>query len=97
VLDAQHAQVSTRLRQALGQRLAATADRAGQLRLGFATLAELAQALGDPLRARAQARLAAARPAAQAAALEAERPPADARAIGLGVEALLEDVGQLRA
>jgi len=65
--------------------------------LKSATLAELAQALGDPLRARAQARLAAATPAAQAAALEAERPPADARAIGLGVEALLEDVGQLRA
>jgi hypothetical protein len=64
-------------------------------------LAEVAQALGDPLRARAQAHLAAADPAAQREALAAERAPAEAAAaaqeIGRAVEALLEDAAQLLA
>jgi len=101
VLDARGAEVSAGLRRALRERLVTTSDRADQIRLGFAALAEMSQALGDALRARAQARLAAATPAAQAAAFEAERSPAGAaagaRAIGRAVEALLEDVGQLRA
>jgi hypothetical protein len=100
-LDATHARLSARLRRALAERVQAAGSRAEQVRLGFAALADLAQALGDPLRARAQARLAVATPAAQAAALETGRSPAaaaaGAREIGLAVEALLEDAGQLLA
>ena len=50
--------------------------------------------VGDALRARAQARLAALPPAAQAAALDSP-PPTDgrhARAIGDAIEALLREV-----
>jgi hypothetical protein len=101
VLDGAQARLSARLRRALAERVRAAASRAEQVRLGFTALAEVAQALGDPLRARAQARLAAAPPAAQAVALAAERTPATAaaaaREIGLAVEALLEDAGQLDA
>jgi hypothetical protein len=69
------------------------------VRLGFATLAELGLALGDALRSRAQARLAMAMPAEQEAALEMRSVEAvtGAREIGAAVEALLVDVGQLRA
>lgn len=98
VLDGERARLSARLRDALGERLRTAPSRAEQVRLGFAALAELAQALGDGLRARAQARLAAAPPAVQAAALSAERSPAGAaagaREIGAAVEALLEESGQ---
>ena len=101
VLDGAQARLSTRLRRALAERVRAAGSRAEQVRLGFAALAETAQALGDPLRARAQARLAGAPAAAQAAALAAERTPATAAAtagdIGRAVEALLEDAGQLEA
>jgi hypothetical protein len=101
VLDGGHARLSARLHRALAERVQAAASRAEQVRLGFTALAELAQALGDPLRARAQARLAAAPPAAQAAVLATGRSPAEAaagaREIGLGVEALLEEAGQLLA
>jgi hypothetical protein len=95
------AEISTRLRRALAARLATTTTRVEQVRLGFAALAELGLALGDALRARAQAALAAAPPAAQAAAFDEPRTSAAAaaaaREIGLAVEALLEDAGQLRA
>jgi hypothetical protein len=71
------------------------------VRLGFAALAELAAALGDALRARAQLRLAAEPPAAQARALSAtpstEDTAAYAQEIGRAVEALLESAGQLTA
>ncbi|HEX6211367.1 MAG TPA: hypothetical protein VF136_11355 [Methylomirabilota bacterium] len=99
VLGQDRVEISTRLGRALAARLAATTARVEQVRLGFAAVAELGLALGDALRARAQARLAAATEADQAAALGAPRTAAaaGAREIGLAVEALLEDVGQLRA
>jgi hypothetical protein len=101
VLTENRAEISTRLQRALAARLTTTTARVEQVRLGFAALAELALALGDALRARGQAALAAAAPAAQAAALDEPRTSAGAaagaREIGLAVEALLEDVGQLRA
>jgi hypothetical protein len=101
VLAGDRAQLSLRLRRALAARVAGTTNRAERVRLGFAALAELAHALGDALRARAQARLAAATPAAQAEALGAGRAPAGAaagaREIGVAVENLLEDAGQLLA
>jgi hypothetical protein len=94
-IDAGRAKLSPRLQGALAERLAGALMRAEQVRLGFAALAEAAGALGDSLRLLAQARLAAAPPAAQAAALETTRSPADAaaaaREIGLAVERLLED------
>ena len=91
--------ISTRLRRALAERLTAADGRIEQVRLGFAALAELGQALGDALRARAQTRLAMATPAEQATAIEVRSAEAAARAreIGAAVEALLEDAGQLRA
>jgi hypothetical protein len=77
----------------------AAAGRVERVRLGFATLAELAAALGDALRARAQVRLAAEPPAAQARALgttpSAEEAAANAREIGRAVEALLEAAAQI--
>ena len=65
-----HAHLSRAVLAALHARVTAAASRAEQVRLGFAALAELAAALGDALRARAQVRLAAEPPAAQARALE---------------------------
>jgi hypothetical protein len=101
VLTGGHAEISTRLRRALAARLAGAIGRVDRVRLGFATVAELGLALGDALRARAQAHLAAATPAVQAAAFEEPRTStgaaAGAREIGAAVEALLEDAGQLRA
>jgi hypothetical protein len=101
VAEDDRVRLSGRLRRALAARVAGAAERAAQVRLGFAALADLAHALGDPLRARAQARLAAAPAAAQIEALDAARTPAGAaaaaREIGVAVERLLEDVGQLLA
>lgn len=100
-LDGDRARLSLRLRRALAARLRRAGSRGEQVRLGFLALTELAQALGDSLRARAQARLAAAPPSVQAEALAAGRSPAEAaagaRAIGTAVEALLADAAQLRA
>jgi hypothetical protein len=94
VLAGERVQLALRLRRALADRVAA-ASRAEQVRLGFAALADLAHALGDGLRARAQARLSAASLAAQATAVGRVRAPANAaaaaREIGVAVEALLED------
>jgi len=79
----------------------AGADRAARLHLGLAALGDLAHAVADPLRARAQARLAAAPEVEQAAALAVERSPGDgaaaARIIGRAVERLLEEGDQLLA
>jgi hypothetical protein len=101
VLEGEQARLSSRLRRALAERVRGAASRAEQVRLGFAALAELALALGDALRARAQARLAAAAPDVQAAALAGGRSAAGAaagaREIGVAVEALLEDADQLLA
>lgn len=98
-LDTGHARVSLALGRALAARLAAAASRAEQVRLGFAALAEAAHALGDGLRARGQARLAAAGDEAQAAALgrSATDAAAAAREIGEAVERMLEETAQLRA
>jgi hypothetical protein len=100
-LDRHHARVSTRLLHALAARLGAAGSRAEQVRLGFAALAEAAHALGDGLRARGQARLAAAGAAAQTAALAEGRSTvaaaATAREIGQGVECLLDEAAQLLA
>jgi hypothetical protein len=100
VLDGDRARLSQRLRRALAARVAEAETRAGQVRLGFAALAELAHALADGLRARAQAALAAAPPGGQAGALRGRVPAeaaAGAREIGLAVERLLEDAAQLLA
>jgi hypothetical protein len=101
VLTGERVRLSMRFGRALaGHRRAAT-SRAELLRLGFSALAELAHALGDGLRARAQARLAAAPVAEQEEALARVRAPAaaaaGAREIGSAVEALLEDAAQLVA
>ena len=83
-----HAHLSRAVLAALQARVTAAAGRVEQVRLGFAALAELAAALGDALRARAQVRLAAEPPAAQARALSAtpssEEAAANAREIGRG-------------
>jgi hypothetical protein len=100
VLAGSRAAISTRFRRALAERRAAAVDRVEHVRLGFAALTELGLALGDALRARAQAHLAAAPPAAQAAAFavsSAVDAAAGARQIGDAVEALLQDAGQLLA
>jgi hypothetical protein len=101
VLEHGRVQLSTRLGRALAARGRAASGRAEQVRLAFVALAELGHALGDELRARAQARLAAAPLPAQEAALGETRAPAGAaagaREIGLAVEALLEDCDQLLA
>jgi len=98
-LDGGRARVSTALRRVLAARLAAASSRAEQVRLGFATLAEAAHALGDALRARGQARLAEAEAGAQAEALarSSTDAAAAAREIGEAVERLLVETAQLRA
>jgi hypothetical protein len=101
VLAGDQVRLSTRFGRELAARTRAAPSRTEQVRLGFVALAELAHALGDGLRARAQAQLAAASPAAQAAALDPARAPAGAaagaREIGLAVEALLDETAQLLA
>jgi hypothetical protein len=97
VLAGERARLSLRLRRALAARLAAATTRAERVRLGFAALADLAHGLGDGLRARAQAQLAAASPDVQADALARGPEATGAREIGVAVEALLEDAGQLLA
>ena len=99
VLDDGRARVSTALLRALAARLAAAPSRTARVRLGFAALAAAAQALGDSLRARGQARLATAGAAAQADALAGadSTTAAAARTIGEAVEQMLEEAAQLRA
>jgi len=100
VLHDRRARVSTALLRTLASRLAATPSRAARVRLGFAALAEAAQALGDGLRARGQARLAAAGAAAQAGALggaDSAAAATAARTIGEAVEQMLDEAAQLRA
>src|SRR5213078_2081249 len=90
--------VSQRFRRALAEMLAAAHGRGPRAALALTAVVELAVLLGDELRARAQARLTALPPEAQARALDAlgAPPPADgrhARAIADATEALLSDVG----
>ncbi|MGH7356380.1 MAG: hypothetical protein ACRELS_17620 [Candidatus Rokuibacteriota bacterium] len=70
------ARLAHRLRRLVEARLAGAATRAERLVVALAALHELADLVGDDLRARAQRRLEAAAPEAQRAALEA--PDADA-------------------
>jgi hypothetical protein len=86
--------VDTRLQHALADGLAAAPDAMARAGLALATLAEIAACVGDALRARAQARLAARLAAEHLAALEALGQPRaagaeEARAITAGVAALL--------
>jgi hypothetical protein len=93
-IEADRIRISGRFREALAERIAAARGRGPRATLALAALVELGVLVGDALRARAQARLAALPPAAQAAALAAP-PPADgrhARAIADAVEALLREV-----
>jgi hypothetical protein len=86
------ARFSARLRGRLRAALEAAGDRAARATVALATLSELAQLLGDALRARAQARLASRPPAEQEALLTAPPPTAgagDAPLITAAVEALL--------
>jgi hypothetical protein len=96
-LAGERGRFSLRLRRVLAERVATTTSRAERVQLGFAALADLAHALGDGLRARAQARLAAAPADVQAAALGRADTATGAREIGRAVEALLEDAAQLLA
>lgn len=86
------------IRTALRARLAGAATRAERLPLALAALGEMAQLVGDELRARAQALLAALPPAAQAAALEEAATAGDdgarrAREIVEAVRALAAEAG----
>jgi len=85
--------VSHAFRDALGRKLGAAASRAERLALGLAALTEIAHLVADPLRARAQAHLAALPESAQARALErgdAARVD-DATRIAAAVESLVAD------
>jgi hypothetical protein len=90
--------LSPRVLRALARRLAQASTRAERLGAALAALSELADLLGDELRRRAQAALAAADASTQAAALATPvRAPdeADARAIAAAAEALLAAAAQL--
>ena len=83
--------VSPKLRRAMARLLARARTRREHLGVAFAALGEVAELVGDELRRRAQAALAAAPEAVQAAALAAPsvNDDGDAAAIGEAVEALL--------
>jgi len=87
--------VSHVYRQALGRRVRAASTRAERLALGLAAVAEIAHLVADPLRARAQSRLASLPPESQARVLaETDRPathPDDAKRIAEAVECLIAD------
>jgi hypothetical protein len=93
-LTADEARLSTRLGERLAAEVAAAPTPAARATVGLAALAEIAGLMGDTLRARAQARVAALPAADQESLLAAPPPPvgaADARTITAAVEALLED------
>jgi hypothetical protein len=90
--------VSERFRRALADMLGAAPSRGPRATVALAAVVELGALLGDELRARAQARLAALPPEAQAGVLAAlGAPPAadgrHARAIAGAIETLLHDMG----
>src|SRR5439155_829533 len=98
LVEGDRIRVSESFRRALAETLAAAGGRGPRATAALTAVVELAGLLGDELRARAQARLAALPPEAQARALDAlgTPPPADgrhARAIADAIEALLSDVG----
>jgi hypothetical protein len=90
--------LSPRLLRALHMVLDRAGSRRERVGAGLAALTEAADLVGDELRRRAQAALAAADAAVQAAALGATAiatDEADATAIGAAVEALLDAADQL--
>jgi hypothetical protein len=97
-VDGGRIRLSYALRQVFVRRLRSAVTRAERLGLGLAVLTEVAHLVGDVLRARAQARVAALGPDVQARLLERSDEPVDgvddARRIIAAVEALLADVGQ---
>lgn len=93
-MTADEARLSTRLGERLAAEAATAPTPADRATVGLAALAEIAGLVGDALRARAQARVAALPVADQEALLAAPPPPAgaqEARVITAAVEALLED------
>ncbi len=94
-VDGPRLQVSYGVHEAFVRRLRRASTRAERLALGLAMVTEMAHLLGDVLRARAQARVAALPPDAQARLLGASDAAAsggdDARRIAEAVEALLAD------
>ena len=86
--------ISGRLRQALAEALAVAPDRAARAALALATVVEISALIGDALRGRAQAALAALPLEAQAAALERTGEAGDvrgAREIAGATAALMAD------
>jgi len=90
-LDGARARVDDRILAVLGAALAAAPGRAERAAIALAALAELAALVGDVLRARAQAALAALPLDAQAAALEAAADGGGAKTIAEAVGALLAE------
>lgn len=89
-VEGAEARVSARLATAIAHRLREPAPSDVRAPLALAALAEIATAIGDTVRARAQARLAAATPDAQADALgRLDADPAAARTITAAVADLL--------
>src|SRR5262249_17252044 len=87
--------LSHRLRRTLGDAIRGR-ERADALAGALGALREAADLVGDSLRARAQAALAAEDPAVQEAALQTPPPlvEADARAIALAADALARDAAR---
>jgi hypothetical protein len=73
-VDGSEARVSATLAATIARHLAAPGPPSGRAPIALAAVAEIARAMGDTIRARAQRRLAAATPEAQAAALERDAP-----------------------
>ncbi len=89
--------LSQSFRRALAETLDGARGRGPRVAVALTAVGELALLLGDELRARAQARLAALPPEAQASALDALGTPAPAdgrhaRVIADAIEALLADL-----
>ena len=94
-LGADRIRISERLRRALTETLGVAPDRTGRAAIALATLVESAGLVGDTLRGRAQAALAALPLEAQVAALERTGEAGDARGareITGAVEALLAEL-----
>jgi YD repeat-containing protein len=97
-IGAARIRLSGGLLRALRTVLERAGSRDARLGAGLAALSEAAELVGDDLRRRAQAALAGADAARQAAALQAAEPPgsqADAAAIAAAVSALLAAADQL--
>jgi hypothetical protein len=92
-LEVDRARLSARLRARLQATLGEAASPEARAASALAALSEIALLLGDALRARAQARVAAMPEAEQRSLLTSPPPadPADARVIAGAVEALLLD------